>query len=96
MQPAIVTLQELAMRIFLCLGFVLAASVAHAGSHSMSGGHSSSSASHGSHSSSFSSVGHSAITSRYVPYPDSDTYITVIRPGSYRGTGSGGYHPMGH
>jgi hypothetical protein len=81
-------MQELAMRIFVCLGFVFAVSTAHAQTHGAM-------ASHSSHSATTTAGSHTVINTRVSRFPNDDTYTTVSR-GGYQSTVSSGYHPMGH
>jgi hypothetical protein len=89
MQPLIANMQELAMKIFICLGLVLAVSVAHAQPHGSTASHTSS------HSAATMSSSHVVITKRITRFPDNDTYTTT-RSGGYLPSASGGYHPMGN
>jgi hypothetical protein len=79
------------MRIFVCLGFVFAASVAHAQTHATAASHSSS------HAATTSASSHTTVmNTRISRFPDNDNYTTMSRSGGYQSTISSGYHPMGH
>ncbi len=78
------------MRIFVCLGFVFAASVAHAQTHATSASHSSS------HAATTTASSHTVMNTRISRFPDNDNYTTMSRSGGYQSTISDGYHPMGH
>lgn len=81
-------LQELAMRILVCLGFVLAASVANAQTYTTINRTTNSTTTTGG---SFT-----AAPKQVSRTTTSVTYITTItRKGGYQPMGAGGYHPMG-